>query len=158
MAYTRVRSKTVTEEIVQELFIALWDKRATQSIKHFGSYLYQAVKFKALNHIRSSLIQKKCWDYYREFLPQEEDSTEMTVEYGDLLDAIERGINSLPEKSKKVFKLNRLEGHSVPEIADLLNLSEKTIQYHLAQSVKKLRVHLKNYIFDLAVLVLMFGL
>lgn len=153
MAYARVRSKAVTEEIVQELFIALWDKRATQSIKHLSSYLYQAVKFKALNHIRSTLMQQKCWDYYRDFIPQTEEATAMTVEYGDLMEAIERGINTLPEKAKKVFTLNRLEGHSVPEIADLLNLSEKTIQYHLTQSVKKLRVHLKNYILQLALLI-----
>lgn len=157
MAYTRVRSKAVTEEIVQELFIALWDKRHTQSIQHFSSYLYQAVKFKALNHIRLTLMQKKCWDYYRDFLPQKEDVTERAVAYSDLLEAVEQGINTLPEKSKKVFRLNRLEGHSVTEIADLLNLSEKTIQYHLTQSVKKLRVHLKNYIFDLVILLCLFG-
>ena len=48
--------------------------------------------------------------------------------------------------------MNRLEGHSIQEIANLLNLSEKAIQYHLTQSVKKLRVHLKNYIFSLVVL------
>lgn len=157
MTHARVRSKAVTEEIVQELFIALWDKRATQSIKHLSSYLYQAVKFKVLNHIESKLVQEKYWSFYRNFIPQKEDVTANTVEYNDLLEAIEQGMNTLPEKSKKVFRLNRLEGHSVPEIASLLNLSEKAIQYHLTQSVKKLRVHLKNYIFDLIILVAFLG-
>jgi RNA polymerase sigma-70 factor (family 1) len=150
MAYTRLKSKAATEEIVQELFISLWDKRATQSIQHLSSYLYQAVKFKVLNYIHSKLVEEKYWDYYKNFIPQKEDATAIAVEYSDLMEAIEDGMQQLPEKSKRVFRLNRLEGHSVSEIANLLNLSEKAIQYHLTQSVKKLRMHLKNYIFSAA--------
>lgn len=157
MAYSRVRSMEVTEEFVQELFIALWDKRHTQSIKHLSSYLYQSIKFKALNYIEAKLVQKKYWDYYRTFIPQEENATEIAVKYNDLLEAVEQGMNKLPEKSKKVFELNRFEGHSITEIADLLNLSEKAIQYHLTQSVKKLRAHLKNYILQAIVLVAFLG-
>src|SRR5690606_38701534 len=150
MAYARVRSKSVTEEIVQELFISLWDKRATQSIQHLSSYLYQAVKFKVLNHIESKLIQEKYWNFYRNFISHKEDATANAVEYNELMEAIEDGMKALPEKSRKVFKLNRLEGHSVPEIATRMKLSEKAIQYHLTQSVKKLRLHLRNYIFSIA--------
>lgn len=152
MAYARVKSQAVTEEIVQDLFISLWDKRATQSIRHLSSYLYQAVKFKVLNYIDSRMVEEKYWNYYKTFVPNEENATDMAVAYNDLMEAIEQGMQQLPEKSQKVFKMNRLEGHSIPEIANLLNLSEKAIQYHLTQSVKKLRVHLKNYIFSLVVL------
>lgn len=153
MAYSRVRSKEITEEIVQELFTSLWDKRRTHSIKHLPSYLFQAVKFKALNHIESKLVQEKYWNYYRTFVSQEENATELAVEYGELMEAFEEGMKRLPEKSKKVFRLHRMDGCSVPQIANLLNLSEKAIQYHLTQSVKKLRIHLKNYIFSVAALI-----
>lgn len=156
MAYARVRSKEITEEIVQELFTSLWDKRATHSIQNLSAYLYQAVKFKALNVIESKLVHEKYWNYYRNFVPQREDTTQIVVEYDDLMEAIEVGMNQLPEKSKKVFRLHRIEGWSVPEIAGLLNLSEKAIQYHLTQSVKKLRVHLKNYILSAAIFIDLF--
>lgn len=146
MAYARVRSREVTEEIVQDLFISLWEKRATLSIQNLPAYLFQAVKFKALNYIESKLVHAKYWDYYKTFIPQKEESTQLLVEYDNLMDAIEQGMAQLPEKSKKVFRLHRLEGWSVPEIARTLNLSEKAIEYHLTQSLKKLRVHLKNYI------------
>ena len=63
MAYTRVKSQAVTEEIVQDLFISLWDKRATQSIRHLSSYLYQAVKFKVLNYIDSRMVEEKYRNY-----------------------------------------------------------------------------------------------
>lgn len=152
MAYARVRSKEITEEIVQELFTSLWDKRASNTINHLPSYLFQAVKFKALNFIESRVVQEKYWNYYKAFIPQKEDATEIVVEYNDLMGAFEQGMEQLPEKSKKVFRLHRIEGWSVPEIASLLNLSEKAIQYHLTQSVKKLRVHLKNYILSCAIL------
>lgn len=151
MAHARVHSKEVTEEIVQELFTSLWDKRASLSINHLPSYLFNAVKYKALNHIESRLVHEKYWNYYKQYIPQEEDTTEATIGFNDLMEAVEEGMKQLPEKSKKVFRLHRMEGWSVPEIANLLNLSEKAIQYHLTQSVKKLRVHLKNYIFSVAI-------
>ena len=156
MAYTRVRSKEVTEEIVQDLFISLWDKRATNSINNLPAYLFQAVKYKALNFIEAKLVHEKYWNYYKNYVPLNEDATEITLEFDDLIEAIEQGMKQLPEKSKKVFRLHRMEGWSVPEIASLLNVSEKAIQYHLTRSVKKLRVHLKNYVILLAALIELF--
>lgn len=153
MAYARVRSKVITEEIVQELFISLWARRSSHSINNLGAYLFNAVRFKALKHIQSKLIQERYWDYYRNFIPSTGDLTDIAVEYEDLKAALEEGMKQLPEKSQKVFHMHRMEGWSVPEIASFLNLSEKAIQYHLTQSVKKLRVHLKNYIFSIAVFI-----
>jgi len=144
MAFSKVRSKEVTEEIVQDLFTSLWDKRGSLSINNLPSYLFTAVKHRALNYIESQLVQKKYWDYSRRSIPQQEEATE-TFEFNELMEALETGMDHLPEKSKRVFRLNRLEGHSVHEIAGILNLSEKAIQYHLTQSLKKLRFHLKDY-------------
>lgn len=146
MAYPRVRSEEVTAEIVQDLFITLWDKRASLAITHLHSYLYTAVKNKALNYIESQVVRENYWDYYKKFGPEQENVTQNAVEFDELMEAIENGIQYLPEKSKKVFRLNRLEGRSISEIANTLNLSEKAIQYHLTQSLKKLRLHLKDYI------------
>src|SRR5690606_28937438 len=74
-----------------------------------------------------------------------EETTEREVAFNDLLDIIDRAVNLLPEKSGKVFRLSFFEGRSVSEIAEVLKVSEKTIEYHLARSFKKLRVYLKNY-------------
>lgn len=155
MAYQRVRSEEVTAEIVQDLFIALWDKRASHSITHLPSYLYSAVKNKALNYMAAQVVRKNYWDYCKKFFLDRDNATENTVEFDELMEAIETGIEHLPEKSQKVFRLNRLEGRSIPEIADTLNLSEKAIQYHLTQSLKKLRLHLKDYIISVNLLILL---
>jgi RNA polymerase sigma-70 factor (family 1) len=150
MAYARVRSKIAAEEIVQNLFISLWDKRATLSIDNISSYFYIAVKHKVLNAIESQIVHKKYWDYYKTFIPAHENFTEQAIEFNELLAAIEKRIEHLPEKSKKVFQLNQFEGRSIAEIANTLNLSEKAIQYHLTRSLKELRLHLKQFIFCLS--------
>ena len=67
------------------------------------------------------------------------------VVYDDLSEAVEQAVNKLPEKSREVFRLSRLEGRSKKEIAKLLQLSEKAIEYHLTKSLKELRVQLKDY-------------
>lgn len=151
MAYSRIRSKETAEEIVQNLFICLWDKRNKLSINNISSYFFAAVKHRTLNIIESKIVHKKYWDYYKKFIPQHENLTERTVEFNELMEAIEERMECLPEKSKKVFVLNRLEGHSVTEIANALNLSEKTIQYHITRSLKELRLHLKDFIISLGV-------
>ncbi len=145
LAYSKVKSKEVTEDIIQELFIALWDKRKTLSIQNITSYIYVSVKNRVLNYIASSLVHKKCWNYYKNFVPQSEETTQKIVQYDHLREAIEHGLNSLPNKSKTVFRLNHEQGLSIPEIAGHLNLSEKAIQYHITRSLKHLRVFLKNY-------------
>ncbi|MBT1698395.1 RNA polymerase sigma-70 factor [Fulvivirgaceae bacterium PWU4] len=146
LTYKSVRSEEAAQEIVQDLFISLWNKRASLAIHHLPSYLYSAVKNRALNYIASQTTQKKHWDYYKRFIPVQDVVTENDVEVNELLGAIENEIEHLPEKTKKVFKLNILEGHSITDIAHTLNLSEKAIQYHLTQSIKKVRFHLKNFI------------
>lgn len=146
LAYTKVRSTEATEEMVQEFFMNLWDKRASLQIQNFSSYLYTSIKNKALKFIESRIVEKKYWEYYKAFVPQTEETTHAAVQYNALLEAIEEGMQALPQKSKKVFQLSRLEGRSIPEIASLLNLSEKAIEYHLTRSLKYIKVHLKDFI------------
>jgi RNA polymerase sigma-70 factor (ECF subfamily) len=152
MAYARVRSLDVTQDIVQKLFISIWDKRATLSIRHLPSYLNTATKNRVLNYIDSQLTHRKHWDYYKQFISHQEDVTEHDVQVNELMEALECGMNELPEKSKKIFRLHQLEGVSISEIARSLNLSEKAIQYHLTQSTKRLRLHLKDYMFTICAL------
>jgi len=154
MAFPRVRSEEVTAEIVQDLFISLWDKRASHAIRHLPSYFYTAVKNRALNYMEAQMVRKSYRDYCLKFFPGWDNITEKTVEYDDLMGALETGMQQLPEKSRTVFRLNKLEGRSIPEIADTLKLSEKAIGYHLTQSLKKLRFHLKDYVTTLALMVL----
>lgn len=145
MALARVCSDEVTQEIVQDLFISIWEKRTTLSINHFPSYLYGAIKNRVLNYIDSQSVRRKHSEQYGHFIADRENITQHDVELNELMIAIGDGIELLPEKSKRVYLLNQ-QGHSNTEIATMLNTSEKTIQYHLSQSMKRLRLHIKEYI------------
>lgn len=145
IAYRKLNDQEATQEVVQEVFITLWNKRESLSIQNFSSYLYACVKNKCLNYIESKIIEKKHWDYYKQFIPKSDFETEKMVSYDTLLEAINTSMESLPKKTRRVFQLNRLEGRSISEIANVLNLSEKTIEYHLARSLKHLKMHLKDF-------------
>lgn len=150
MTYPKVRSEAVTQEIVQDLFVTIWEKRRSLAIKNLESYFYASVRNRALNYIESQLVRRRYWIYCRRYLPTTVESTANTVELNELEEMVKVGISNLPEKSQLIFKLSRLEGRTISEIADALNLSEKAIQYHLTQSLKKLRVHLKDFIVIIA--------
>jgi RNA polymerase sigma-70 factor (family 1) len=143
-AYAKLKSKALAEEIVQDIFMDLWNKRASLSIESFSKYLYSSIRYQALNKIRSQLVHRKYWEYYRAFIPAGERTTEKTVHFNDLLNSVETCMNQLPRKTKKVFYLNKLEGRSLKEIASAMRLSEKAIEYHLTRSLKELKLYLRN--------------
>lgn len=145
-AFGKLKSKEQAEEIVQDIFMGVWNKRGNLSISNFSHYLMTAIKYKVVDHIRSQVVQQKYWDYYKAFIPQSDEATHNKVAFNELIEVIEKKMNALPEKSRRVFYLNRLEGRSVREIARLLKLSEKAIEYHLTRSLKELKLHLRDFI------------
>jgi RNA polymerase sigma-70 factor (ECF subfamily) len=153
MIYARTGDKEAAEEMAQDIFVKLWDKREELQIENFSAYLYACIKHRCLNYIESRITRKKHWEFYKQFLPAHDDATYKVVALNDLKEALEKGLTSIPEKSRKVFTLNRLEGQTVKEIAGQMNLSEKAIQYHLTRSVRELRLYLKEF---LALLLLMY--
>ena len=145
-AYSKVQSREEAEEIVQSIFSTLWEKRDSFLITNLSFYLQTAVRNRVINHIRQRVTQRKYWDYYKNFIPQQKDDTENTVIYDDLSQAIEHAVSKLPKKSQQVFRLSRIEGRSTSEIANRLKLSEKAIQYHLTKSLKEIRIHISDFI------------
>lgn len=145
-ARTKLGSHEDAEEVIQSIFSGLWEKRETLLISNLTNYLHTALRNRILNTIRDRIPQEKYWNYYKAFIPQPQDMTDQVVEFDDLNNAVELAVSHLPEKSREVFKLSRFEGRSNAEIANLLKVSEKAIEYHLTKSIKELRVHLKDFI------------
>jgi RNA polymerase sigma-70 factor (family 1) len=146
-AYSKLQSKELAEETVQDLFLTLWEKRSTLLINSLESYLAVSLRNRCIDLIRSRITRDKYWEYYKNYIPQSIENTHETIFCNDLQNKLEEGLQTLPEKSRKVFQLSRLEGKSVPEIAKTLSLSEKTIEYYITKSVKTLKVYLKDFVF-----------
>jgi RNA polymerase sigma-70 factor (family 1) len=146
IALSKLRSPEMAQEIVHDLFMNLWQRRHSLAIDNFWHYLRVCVKYKIITCINQQISKRKYFEDYRKETVFSEEQTLLTVEYNDLARALEEKVKVLPEKTQEVFRLNRIEGRSVSEIANQLNLSEKAIEYHITRSRKELRLLLKDFL------------
>ena len=146
LALSKLKSKEVTQEIVHDFFLSLWQRRHSLRIDNFSHYLKVSLKYKSITYINQQLSRNKYLTDFWNQVQLEGDETSRAVEYNDLLKALEEGVRGLPQKTQEIFRLNRLEGHSVSELASQLNLSEKAIEYHITRSRKELKLHLKDFL------------
>jgi RNA polymerase sigma-70 factor (ECF subfamily) len=144
-AYFRLASKETAKELVQNLFLSIWENRNTLSINNLQYYLQAAIKNRVINHIETTLVQKKYQQHIKETFSNQSSETEATVQYNELYLAFEKALQQLPQKTREVFKMSRFEHLSVKEIALHFNLSEKAVEYHITSSLKALRLNLKDF-------------
>ncbi len=145
-AMKKVRTRNIAEELVQNLFISLWNNRRTSKILQLKSYLYTAIRFQVINFIRSDMIREKYTLQSSMYVAREDNSGESILLTHELSQAIDSAIKSLPAKSRDIFRLNRIEHYTVNEIARDMQLSKKTVEYHITRSIKTMRIFLKDFI------------
>jgi RNA polymerase sigma-70 factor (family 1) len=138
--------KYVAEEAVQEIFIRIWERRRQlDESKSFKSYLFQAVKFYMFNFIRDRKGALS-FDEVSEETIQMENSVEEDLHYKEMEAAAMQLITRLPTVQQQVFRMNKLEGLTIQEIASRMNLSKRTIEHHIYLATKtvksKLRYHM----------------
>lgn len=146
VAARKLNSREAAEEVVQDLFTAFWHKRHTHAIEELRRYLFAAVRYRIIDFIKARLTHTGYVAYSRTHLSPLDYSTEETVAADDLSVALLAGLMRLPEHTREVFRLSRLEHQTVPEIAARLNVSRKTVEYHLTRALKSLRLSLRDFI------------
>ena len=153
--YKIVRSQQVAEDIVQEVFLKLWNKREELEINvSLKSYLFRSAINTSLNFIGQS---KKL-----EFLEEEDlnvlshNDVENNYDFLETEKNIKEAIDTLPPACRSVFILSRFEELSYKEIADTLQISVKTVENQMGKALKVLREKLKNYIVMLMISFLLF--
>ncbi|WP_234735771.1 RNA polymerase sigma-70 factor [Tellurirhabdus bombi] len=147
VAYQKANSREVAEELVQDLFVGLWQKRATLRVRQVEHYLFSAIKYSVIDFIRTQLVHEKFREYEYAFGLTSDMQTDNQLAYNDLVGSIETELIKLPSKTQEVFRLSRFDGLSIPSIAQTLNLSEKTVEYHLSKALKTLRLQLQDFVF-----------
>jgi RNA polymerase sigma-70 factor (ECF subfamily) len=145
-AYYRLANREIAKELVQNIFLRIWEKRHSIQITNLQSYLLTAVRNSVINYIESTLVHKKYLQHVIQTTAGTNQEVEATVNFHELSQAIEKGIALLPEKTRHVFRLSRFDQLSIREIAASLNISEKAVEYHITQSLKTLRLYLKDYL------------
>ena len=143
-----VHQKEVAEEIVSDVFVKCWINRNTLTeMRNIDTYLYVAVKNQSLNHLKK---------YSHIHLVQVEDTNELrllkphtpheALEKKELLFKMEQSIEQLPQQCRIIFRLIKEEGIKYKEVAEILNISPRTVQTQLFRAMKKLSSVLSDYL------------
>lgn len=150
-----IQDDETAEEIVQDLFVRLWEKRAQLSVdSSVKNYLYKAVKNQCFNYIKHNIIKA---NHFKNIQTEREVQIQPDEQFLalELAEKIEESIQSLPEKRREIFRLSREEGLKYNEIAEKLHISLKTVEAQMGLAIKNLREKLKNNI-DTLILFLCF--
>ncbi len=135
------------EEIVQDLFYRLWEKRGELQINtSVKSYLFSAVHNRCLKFIEHRNVELKYRNYYLKHESEVDNEPHDAHNVHELQGIIDRTLNSLPERCGRIFRLNRFEGLKYHEIAQKLSISVKTVEANMGKALKLLRKNLKNYV------------
>ncbi len=149
--FSMVRDTTIAEELTQEIFIYIWEKKDKIDIStSFKSYLYSAIKNKSINYIKYELPKQRALVDLSDTLLSPNTPLHDKGETKRLKKKINLAIDQLPEKCKQIFLLSRFGGLIYTEIAEELNISAKTVENQMSIALKKLReslaADLKNYL------------
>lgn len=139
-----MEDEIVAEEIVQEFFVKLWEKRTKLNIEtSLKNYVFRSVKNLCLNQIKHNKIRVK----HAKYVISEAEANNFNDNFieVDLAKRIEESIQTLPEKRREIFRLSREEGLKYREIAEKLKLSIKTVEAQMGLALKTLREKLKDY-------------
>jgi RNA polymerase sigma-70 factor (family 1) len=138
MAWKGLQNKQTAEDLVQGVFLSLWQKREQVHINNLEAYLKTAVRYKVLNHI---VRTKRTCEFFESFygIFQEQNTPESTFLAKNVLELIHAYAAILPVKRREIFMLYIRSRLSTKEIAECLGLSQKTVQNQLGISLQGLR-------------------
>lgn len=138
-AYSLVRDESVAEEITQEIFLYLWEKRKQIELRAaLKSYLFSSVRNKAINYIKIELPRLQATVDVSELQGFNDPMMEVNEE-ARMKRKIQYAIDQLPQKCKNIFVLSRYGGLTYTEIAGELEISVKTVENQMTIALKKLK-------------------
>ena len=141
-----INSSDDVEDLVQDIFVRIWLKRENWHPKgSIRAYLFKAAHNQALNFLKSRQVRDVANVQIDDLFPSD-SSTDPVEEMinRDVKASISKAIETLPKKCRLVFTLNRQDGLSYSEIADVLNISVRTVENQIARALKALRKELAD--------------
>ncbi len=131
-------TEEIAEEVVQLVFMRLWEKRANLSMEHsLSSQLFRMSKTIFIDELRKTAQSRK----YQQNLQQSGVPvfSENTLEHKEALEMVYQAIEQMPPVRKQIFMMSRMEHLSCKEIAAKLSISPKTVENHISLALKHLR-------------------
>lgn len=160
IALKKVGDRALAMDIVQDLFVDIWQKRHSIQIQtSLQSYLVSALYFKVFTHFRREGVQQKHIDQYHLLVDTAESGEHLASagyeeHYETLLYAIEQSVHDMPERMKEVFQLKYYRSLNNQEIAENLGLSTQTVKNQLSKGLQQIRKHMEAERLDTSLLTL----
>ena len=142
---TFLKDSDEAEDVVQQVFVSMWEKRSQQDIHtSVRALLYKAVHNACLNRIKHRKVRMV---YAEELKATQEQASQVDlVQANELDEKIQLAVANMPEQCAKIFKMSRFEQLRYQEIADQLGLSIKTIENQMGKALRIIREELKDYL------------
>lgn len=133
------------DDILQEVFIRIWQHRKKiKDTASFNAFIFTITRNLLLNELRSRLKQENLKDEIRRLSMAPEYDGFDQAQFRDLKTRVEAIVGTLPERQKEIFLLSRSEGLSHKEIASRLEITTKTVEYHISLAIKSLKTRLNG--------------
>lgn len=136
IALSYLKDKDISNDLIQDLFLTLWNKRQVLEVNDLKAYLFQMTRNRCLDQIKLRKLTEnldEVEDVAHHGTPQQE------LEYKETGKQLQALIQNLSPQCRTVFLLVRFEKLKYKEVAELLNLSEKTVENHMGRALKVLR-------------------
>jgi RNA polymerase sigma-70 factor (family 1) len=148
VALRLAHSTSIAEEVVQDVFLKIWSRRAgLTEIKDFSAYLYTVAKNEVYQMLHRLARQQQVAEESEAEREPYHNETDLFVLSRDYERLLVQAVDKLPPQQKKIYQLMKEQGLKREETARLLNLHPETVKTHLAQAMRNIRASLK-YFFD----------
>ena len=135
-----VGSLDAAREVVQEVFLRIWQRRSGWQVQTaLKAYLYGSVRNEALNHAKQMQRKRAREAEIDATTVADRRTAEDALRFEELAAAVERAIRGLPERQRMAFVLHRRHGLSYEEIAQVMQISPRTVEVHMGKALKHLR-------------------
>ena len=157
-AYYFLRNRQVCGEVVSNVFVAIWKSRVSlRRIGNVEAYLYVVARNESNRYLRECQAQRRCLSLEeipvavidRNSPPHDADTPDSGLIESEIEELVGRLVNDLPERCRTVFLLNRQEGLSSREIAEVLSLSESTVRVQIKIAVDRIVAGIRKHYPDL---------
>lgn len=157
-AYSILRDEYQSEEMVQNVFLKIWEKKDELAIQtSLKAYLFRSVYNACLNWIQHQKVKQQYETHTTHVMNNVKPENPIQVsQYKSLQEALHKAMDELPEQCRTVFQMSRFGELKYREIASELNISEKTVENHMSKALKLLRLKLADFIITILVLFLHF--
>lgn len=144
-AYSYLKDSNDTEEIVQDVFLHLWEiKSEVDEEKSLRSFLYKMTVNRVFNHLKHKIVRQKYESYMMNLTPSFSENPEEKLHKKELDERIQELLELLPEQKRKIFIMSRMKGISNAEISEKLGISLRTVENQVYRATKFIKDHLKE--------------